>query len=132
MGEPVKLRDEAYQRFTRGILGRDERIRLITPAHTAFWRGFVKQSRPCALILTSYPRVLCIPRDPKHEVHKPSDVKKSFLLLGHNSGLPAKGEKQPILIAHRVNEAQKKLIFKTASKPLTKCSSYAVLIERSR
>ena len=85
-----------------------------------------------ALILTSHPRVLCVPRDPKHEVHKPSDVKKSFLLLGHNSGVPAKGEKQPILIAHRVNEAQKKLIFKTASKPLTKCSSYAVLIGRSR
>ncbi|KAH9886083.1 kinase-like domain-containing protein [Cubamyces lactineus] len=91
----------------------NETLRRATLVKTQIRKGLLKQSRPCALLLTSRPRLLCVALDEKEDASpKSSDVKHSFSFPP--AGVAAsKSEKNEVVRCRR--EGKSTLAVQTAS-----------------
>lgn len=87
---------------------------------TSIRKGFVKQLRSCALLLTSRPRIVCVPLDDKQRTPKSSDVKHSLELRRREGNTPLtkspKSEKQEVVQTCRVEHNQSRLIIRTVRR----------------
>ncbi|KAI0720737.1 kinase-like domain-containing protein [Cerioporus squamosus] len=93
------------------ILSPGETVSSVAAVTTSVRRGLLKQQRPCALLLTSRPRVLCVLLDDKDKQKplKPSDIK-------HTLELRAPGKKQGGVVLCRAESAQRRLVVQTGDK----------------
>ena len=99
----------------------DETIRRIASVKTPIRKGLVKQPRPCALLLTSRRRILCVSLDDKQKAPKASDVKHALEVRSRAGGASPprspKGEKPEVVVACKVEDPQRKLVVQSVSRP---------------
>ena len=98
-----------------GVLTPSESVRRTVYTRASFRWGLLKQTRPCMLVLTSQPRIICVVPDEKRSVHTSANVKKSFTFTGHSNNT-IKGDKY-LIVSCRSDESQKKLVLQTVSPP---------------
>ncbi|KAI0332828.1 kinase-like protein [Cubamyces sp. BRFM 1775] len=94
----------------------DETLRRATLVKIQIRKGLLKQNRPCALLLTSRPRLLCVALDEKDDATpKPSDVKHSFTFPPASGGAvtPLKSEKNEVVRCRK--EGDSRLALQTAN-----------------
>ncbi|KAH9941589.1 kinase-like domain-containing protein [Epithele typhae] len=114
--EPDGVIDEAAKkRDWSSILESQEVIRHATSARATFRWGLLKQPRPCTLLLTSQPRLICVVANEKNMKPTLPDVKKAFV-FGHYPHATARAEKQPIVLSCKIDGPQHKLLLTTAEK----------------
>nr|VWO94516.1 GlcNAc-PI de-N-acetylase [Ganoderma boninense] len=98
-----------------GVLATGETVRCVSSVKTPVRRGLYKHPRPCALILTTGPRVLCVPLDDADKASKKLEAKHAFAFPNRPiSKSPPKGEK--VLAGCKADSEQRKLILLTGEK----------------
>ncbi|KAI0760136.1 kinase-like domain-containing protein [Fomes fomentarius] len=102
------------------VVAPGESVRRMASVKTSIRKGFVKQPRSCALLLTSRPRIVCVPLDDKQRTPKSSDVKHSLELRRREGNMPIakspKSDKQEVVQTCRVEHNQSRLIIRTGEK----------------
>lgn len=103
-----------------------ETLRRVAGVRTQLRKGLLKQARPCALLLTSGPRVVCVLADEKDGAGpaRAGDVKRSFVFAragGEPNGAGAKKADKSVIIGCRTAEVGCKLVLHTVSTSRFRC-----------
>ena len=102
-----------------GVLATGETVRCVSSVRTPVRRGLYKQPRPCALILTTGPRVLCVPLDDADKASKKLEAKHVFAFPKRPATMsPSKGGK--VLTGCKADSGQRKLVLQTVSRSVVK------------
>ncbi|PIL23529.1 transporter [Ganoderma sinense ZZ0214-1] len=115
-----------------GVLATGETVRCVSSVKTPVRRGLYKHPRPCALILTTSPRVLCVPLDDADKASKKLEAKHVFVFPKRPVGKsPSKGGK--VLAGCKADSGRRKLVLLTGEKEYTfELSDEAALVRWAR
>ncbi|OJT13161.1 Serine/threonine-protein kinase ksg1 [Trametes pubescens] len=106
------------------VLEPGETLRRVAGVRTQLRKGLLKQSRPCALLLTSGPRVVCVVVDEKDGAApvRAGDVKRSFVFAragGELNGAGLKKTDKNTITGCRATDDGRRLVLETAEKEYT-------------
>ncbi|CDO77081.1 hypothetical protein BN946_scf184473.g25 [Trametes cinnabarina] len=99
------------------VLAPGETVRRVARVKAQIRKGLLKQTRTCALLLTSQPRVLCVAVDGKDDATKASDVKHELVFESGtrqpNGKATGKSEKNTVVACR---EKASQLVLQTKEK----------------